>query len=41
MITINDLNVSWGDDLWRYVDDSTIYEPVAKNDPSVLAIKPR
>ena len=36
LIMINDLNVSGVDDLWKYVDDSTISESVAKNDPSVL-----
>ena len=33
---INDLNVSGVDDLWKYVDDSSISESVANNDPSVL-----
>ena len=36
VIMINDLNVSGVDSLWKYVDDSTISESVAKNDPSVL-----
>ena len=36
LIMINDLNVSGVDDLWKYVDDSSISESVANNDPSVL-----
>ena len=36
LIMINVLNVSGVDDLWKYVDDSTISESVSDNDPSIL-----
>ena len=33
---INDLTVSGVDALWKYVDDTTLSESLAKNDPSLL-----
>ena len=36
IIMINDLNVSGVDALWKYVDDTTMSESVAKNNPSLL-----
>ena len=33
---INDLNVSGVDDLWKYVDDSTMSESVGRNDSSLI-----
>ena len=36
IIMINDLTVSGVDALWKYVDDTTLSESLAKNDPSLL-----
>ena len=36
IIMINELKVSGVDALWKYVDDTTMSESVAKNDPSLL-----
>ena len=36
IIMINDLTVSGVDALWKYVDDATLSESLAKNDPSLL-----
>ena len=36
VIMINDLNVSGVDDLWKYVDDSTMSESVGRNDSSLI-----
>ena len=35
-IMVDDINVPGVDDFWRYVDDSTISESVAKNDSTLL-----
>ena len=36
VIMINDLNVSGVDDLWKYVDDTTMSESVSRNDSSLI-----
>ena len=36
IIMINDLTVSGVDALWKYVDDTTLSESLAKHDPSLL-----